>query len=395
MPSPDSPAFDPGRPTRAEISLDAFVHNLRHAARLGGGGREVMAVVKADGYGHGAVALARAAVRSGASSLGVATVREARQLREAGLREPVVILSEVSEGGEGEVVRLNCCQVLYSLAAAERLEREARRAGRRVSVHLKVDTGMGRVGALPAEAARLALKISGLPHLALEGVLTHLAEADSLDSSATLRQLRDFARVCERIKKRVPGIRYLHTANSALLMRGETIGNLTRPGIMLYGSPPAAGFPGGEDLRPVMRFVTAVSYLKTVAAGMPLSYGGTHVTGKKSVIATLPVGYADGYSRRLSNRAQVLVKGRRVAQVGTICMDMCLVDVTNVPGIAVGDEVVLLGRQGEERVSAEELANLLGTISYEVYCAVGARVPRVFLGDGDPGAAPRGTEGCA
>jgi alanine racemase len=319
----------------------------------------------------------------------VATVREARQLREAGLREAVVILSEVSEGGESEVVRLNCSQVLYSLAAAERLEREARRAGRRVSVHLKIDTGMGRVGALPAEAARLSLRISRLPHLALEGLLTHLAEADSLDSGSTMRQLRDFARVCDRIRRKVPGIRYFHTANSALLMRGETIGNVTRPGIMLYGSPPAAGFPGGDELRPVMRFVTAVSYLKTVAPGTPLSYGGTHITGRKSVVATLPVGYADGYSRRLSNRVQVLVRGRRAPQVGTICMDMCLIDVTNIPGVAVGDEVVLLGRQGEERVSAEELASLLGTISYEVYCAVGARVPRVFHGDGGPGAPRR------
>jgi alanine racemase len=169
MPSPESTAFDPGRPTRAEINIDAFTHNLRHARRLGGGEREVMAIVKADAYGHGASALARAAVRSGASSLGVATVREARQLREAGLRGPVVILSEVSAGGESEVVRLNCSQVLYSLAAAERLEREARGAGRRVSVHLKIDTGMGRVGALPAEAVRLSLRISRLPHLALGG----------------------------------------------------------------------------------------------------------------------------------------------------------------------------------------------------------------------------------
>jgi len=350
--------------------------------RLGGERREVMAVVKADAYGHGAVPLARRAVQTGATSLGVATVAEARQLREAGIEEPVFILSEVAPGAEEEVVRLKCTQVLYSLRAAELLESAARKAGQRVSVHLKVDTGMGRVGISPREAGPLALRLSGMSHLALEGVLTHLAEADSLDSGATMRQLREFARTCARIKQKMRGLRFFHVANSALLMRGETIGNLSRPGIMLYGSPPGPGLPGEGELRQVMRFVTEIAFLKQVPAGTPLSYGATFVTESKSLIATLPVGYADGYTRRLSNRTEVLVRGRRVPQVGTICMDMCLVDVSGVPGVSVGDEAVLLGRQGDENVSAEELARLSGTISYEIYCAVGARVPRVYAGAG-------------
>lgn len=371
-----------GRPTRAEIDLDAFRHNLHLAMRLGGPDRQVMAVVKADAYGHGAVPLARQAVGAGAASLGVATVAEARQLREAGISEPVVILSEVTPGAEEEVVRLECTQVLYSLPAAERLGRAAGKAGRSVPVHLKVDTGMGRVGLPAKDAPSFAFRLAGMPHLSLEGVLTHLAEADSLESGATLRQLRDFAGASSRIKRRVRGLRFFHTANSALLMRGETIGNLTRPGIMLYGSPPAPGFPGEGELRQVMRFVTGISFLKSVPAGTPLSYGGTFVTRRKSLIATLPVGYADGYTRRLSNRVSVLVRGRRAPQVGTICMDMCLVDVTGIPGASVGDEVVLLGGQGEENVSSDELALLSGTISYEIYCAVGARVPRVYIGAG-------------
>jgi alanine racemase len=375
-----------GRPTRAEIDLQAFTHNLRLARRLGGKGREVMAVVKADAYGHGAVPLARQAVGAGAACLGVATVGEARQLREAGIREPVVILSEVAPGAEEEVVRLECTQVLFSLRAAELLERAAGKAGRRVAVHLKVDTGMGRIGLPPQEAASFALRLAGMPHLLLEGVLTHLSEADSLESGATLRQLREFARICSRVKKSVRGLRFLHTANSALLMRQETIGNLTRPGIMLYGSPPAPGFPGEGELRQVMRFVTGISFLKKVPAGTALSYGGTFVTKRKSLIATLPVGYADGYTRRLSNRVDVLVRGKRAPQVGTICMDMCLVDVSAIPGVSVGDEVVLLGGQGEENVRAEELARNSGTISYEIYCAVGARVPRVYGGAGRGGA---------
>jgi alanine racemase len=371
-----------GRPTRAEIDLDAFTHNLRLAMRLGGSDRHVMAVVKADAYGHGAVALARRAVGAGAASLGVATVAEARQLRDAGICEPVVILSEVTPGAEEEVVRLECTQVLFSLPAAERLERAAGRAGRSVPVHLKVDTGMGRIGLPAKEAPSFALRLAAMSHLDLEGVLTHLSEADSLESGATLRQLRDFAGVCSLIKKRVRGLRFFHAANSALLMRRETIGNLTRPGIMLYGSPPAPGFPGEGELRQVMRFVTGISFLKKVPAGTPLSYGGTFVTRRKSLIATLPVGYADGYTRRFSNRVSVLVRGRRAPQVGNICMDMCLIDVTGIAGVSEGDEVVLLGGQGEENVSAGELALLSGTISYEIFCAVGARVPRVYVGAG-------------
>ena len=193
-----------------------------------------------------------------------------------------------------------------------------------------------------------------------------------------MRQLREFARTCARLKKNVRGLRFFHIANSALLMRDEVIGNLTRPGIMLYGSPPAPGFPGEERLRQVMRLVTEIAFLKKVPAGTPLSYGGTFVTERKSLIATLPIGYADGYTRRLSNRVDVLVRGRRAPQVGTICMDMCLVDVTGIPGVSTGEEAVLLGSQGEECISAEEIACLTKTISYEIYCAVGRRVPRVY-----------------
>jgi alanine racemase len=170
-------------------------------------------------------------------------------------------------------------------------------------------------------------------------------------------------------------------------MRGEATGDLTRPGIMLYGSPPAPGFPGAENLRPVMRFLTGLVFLKKVPPGTPLSYGGTHVTRRESLIATLPVGYADGYARRLSNRVEILVRGRRVPQVGTICMDMCLADVTDVPGVAVGDEAVLMGRQGEEEITCGELAALLDTITYEITCAVSDRVPRIHSGGEAGGAA--------
>lgn len=372
------PAARVGRPTHVEIDLEAFAGNLDLARRLGGPEREVLAVVKAEAYGHGAVEISREAGRRGASALGVATAEEARQLREAGLAFPIVILSEVPVSQAAEVVSCGCTQVLYTLPLAEALEKEARRAKIRVPVHLKLDTGMGRVGVSPAEATEFATRIREYPHLTLEGVMSHLSEADHLDSKTTSRQLGEFARACDTLESSFPGVRFRHIANSALLMRKQAVGNLTRPGIMLYGSPPAPDFPMSGELTPVMRFVTAVTFLKTVPAGTPLSYWGTFVTSRKSLIATLPVGYADGYPRSLSNRTEILIGGQRAPQVGNICMDMLLVDVTDVAGVKVGDEAVLIGRQGREQIPAEELAAKLETISYEIYCSIGHRVPRHY-----------------
>jgi alanine racemase len=251
---------------------------------------------------------------------------------------------------------------------------------------------MGRVGISPSEAPLLAARIGKMPNLILEGLLSHLAEADRLDSGRTFRQLKEFAGLCRKMRAGHRDLRFCHVANSALLMRGETIGNLTRPGIMLYGAPPAPGFPYSPRLRPVMRFVTAVAFLKKVPPGTPLSYGGTFRTTRESLIATLPVGYADGYSRGLSNRSEVLVRGRRAPQAGTVCMDLCLADVSDVPGVQVGDEVVLLGRQGEEEISADELAGHLDTISYEIFCGVSHRVPRFYL-SAPTGSGPVGAGG--
>lgn len=382
VPVPDPAPFT-GRPTRAEINLDAFESNLRFAMELGGEGRAVMAVLKADGYGHGALELARRAASTGASSIGVATVAEARSLRKGGLTLPLFLLSETSPAAAAEAVSLECTPVVYTVELAAALQEEARKAGRRVAVHLKIDTGMGRVGISPSEAPRLAESIEAMSHLCLEGILSHLWEADRLDSGATFAQLKVFARTCREIREKHRTVRDCHIANSALLMRGEAIGALTRPGIMLYGAPPASPFPGSERLRPVMRFVTAVAFLKKLPPGAPVSYGGTFRTERESLIATLPVGYADGYPRRLSNGVDVLVRGRRAPQVGRICMDLCMVDVTDIPEISVGDEVVLLGRQGDVEISADELARRIDTISYEVFCGVSSRVPRLYL-DGSP-----------
>ncbi|HWR98545.1 MAG TPA: alanine racemase [Candidatus Methanoperedens sp.] len=367
-----------GRRTRARIDLAAFAHNVRLAVRLAGPGRRVLAVVKADAYGHGAAVLAGAALAAGATQLGVATAGEARALRAAGVDCPILILSEVAPAEAAEVVRLECAQTLYTPALAEALEREAARAGRRVGVHLKIDTGMGRVGVAPAEALPFAARLRDFPHLVLEGMMSHLAEAERAGSPVTARQIASFRAVCGAIEAMSGPVRWRHIANSALLLRGEPDGNLVRPGIMLYGSVPGPGLPQAQALRPVLSLVTEIAFLKRIAAGTPVSYGGTWTAPRESLIATLPIGYADGYRRSLSNRAAVLVRGRRALVVGTVCMDLCLADVTDVPGVAVGDEVLLIGRQGGEEINAGELAERGGTISYEIFCGIGPRVPRLY-----------------
>jgi alanine racemase len=292
----------------------------------------------------------------------------------------VLLLSEVDPGRAEELAHLGCSLTLYTIPFAEALEREAQRSGRRVHVHLKVDTGMGRIGIAPADALPFVARLRDLPHLVLDGVMTHASEAERVGSPVTARQIAEFRAVCEAVEAIAGPVRWRHMANSALLMLGDPPGNLVRPGIMLYGAAPAPDLPHAGELRPVMSLATAVAFLKSVPPGTPLSYGGTFVTRRESLIATLPVGYADGYRRTFSNRACVLVRGRRAPVVGTVCMDLCLADVTGIPGVAVGDEVVLLGGQGGEGITADELAAHGGTISYEIFCGIGPRVPRVYSG---------------
>jgi alanine racemase len=380
-------AVPPGRadrPTRAVVDLDALAHNVRLAVRLAGPGRAVLAVVKADAYGHGAVRVARAALAAGAAKLGVATPAELRQLRAAGIDAPVLLLSEPDPSAAAGLVQLGCSLTLYTLALAEALEREAARDGRRVLVHLKVDTGMGRVGVSPADVLAFVARLRDFPHLVLAGLMSHPSEGERLDSAATARQLEAFAAISAAVEALVGPLRWRHVANSALVLRGDAPGNLVRPGIMLYGVAPGPGLPYADQLRPVLTLLTAVAFLKRVPAGTALSYGGTFTTARETLVATLPAGYADGYRRAFSNRASVVVRGRRAPIVGTVCMDLCLADVTDIPGVGVGDEVVLLGAQRGERVDADELARHAGTISYEIFCGIGARVPRVRAG-AEPG----------
>jgi alanine racemase len=371
------------RPTRAEIDLAALGHNLR-ATRTLSGPAEVLAVVKANAYGHGAVDVALTLEREGVRFLGVALVEEGIELRNAGVQAPILVLGGSYEGGYELMVEHDLVPTVFREDHFEGLAAAAKKAGRTVDAHLKVDTGMGRIGVLPDDLVPLLRSARRFPEVRLDGLLSHFANADLADAELTQRQVERFKEALKAMRGEGYAPSYRHLSNSAGVLdlpevRDGLELNLLRPGLMLYGVAPAAHLRTVLSLRPVLSWKTAVTHVKAVPAGTPISYGSTWVAQRPSMIATLPVGYADGYVRRYSSRAEVLVRGQRARIAGRVCMDMCLVDVTDVPGVAVGDEVVLLGQQGKEAITADELAGLGETIPYEVLCGVGARVPRVAI----------------
>ncbi len=366
--------------TRAVVDLAVVRHNARTLAARATHGARQMAVVKADGYGHGAAAVARAALDAGAAWLGVATVAEGAQLRDAGVAAPILVLGPVAPGDADTAVARDLAVTVFARDdLPEALDRRAAAHGRAARVHLKVDTGMGRVGVHPRDAPDLADRLRSLPNLDLEGVFTHFATADEEDLSFARRQLARFREVLAALAARGVRPALRHAANTAAtLALPDSHLDLVRNGIGIYGLWPSPVLRGAADLRPALRWEVRVAQVKEVASGTPLSYGATHVTRGRRRIATLPVGYGDGYPRALSNRGEVVVAGRRAPIVGRVCMDMTLVDVTGAPRVRAGDEAVLIGSQGAAEVSADAIAAWTGTINYEVTCAIGRRVPRVY-----------------
>ena len=370
---------DPGerlRPTEARIELAALAHNLREAQRLAPRSR-VLAVVKADAYGHGAVACARAFVGAGADWLGVALVEEGLELRRAGLQAPVLVL-----GGQYVdyriLLREKLTPVVYRADQLDGLAAAARDTSITAEAHLKLDTGMGRIGVLPAELPALLEHAQRRPEVRLTGLCSHFANADLRDPAATSTALQLFDEGRRAVLASGQRLQLCHLSNSAAVMSlPASHHDMVRPGLMLYGVAPGRSFEGLAKLQPALTWATAVSHLKRVPAGTPISYGHRWIAQRESLIATLPVGYADGYRRALTNKGQVLVCGKRAPIAGTVCMDMCMVDVTDVAGVRLGSEVVLLGRQGDETITATELADLGGTIPWEVFCAIGQRVPKI------------------
>ncbi|MFH1387567.1 MAG: alanine racemase [bacterium] len=360
--------------TYTEISLDAVKHNIGELKKYISPAARFMAVVKANAYGHGAVAVARTAVEAGADYLGVANIKEALELREAGILSPILILTESPTSVMDEIVQHSLTQTIYSFTEAKALSDEAQKRGKKAKVHVKVDTGMGRVGVMPSEAIAFITKTSSLPALEIEGVFTHFAKAEDPEDNFTQEQFQKFQQIAER----VPQIPLKHSANSAAaLFHPATHLDMVRVGLMMYGLYPQGNARRMINLKPALSFKTRVTYLKEIVAGTPLSYGSTFVAQGPTKIATLPVGYADGFSRRLSNRGQVLIRGKRFPVVGRVSMDMTLVNVGN-NKVEVGDEVALIGTQGDQGISADEIAALEDTISYEVVCSIGKRVPRIY-----------------
>ncbi|HZH03255.1 MAG TPA: alanine racemase [Myxococcaceae bacterium] len=367
------------RPTRVEVSAAALRHNFAALRRLAGPA-EVMPVVKADAYGHGAVAVARLLESEGTGWLVVFLVEEALELRDAGLRTRLLVLGGAYDGGWEEMVRQGITPVLFRPEHIDGLGAAARAAGRRVPAHVKLDTGLGRLGLLPEEVDAFLARARANPEVELEGLCSHLAYGDGDAEPFSAAQWERFRQGHRRLQEAGfwPRIRHLSKSGGLVSLPQARDGeefNAVRPGLMLYGLLPSEGL--AVDVRPAMRWVTEVIHLKVVAAGTPISYNATWIAQRPSAIATLPVGFADGYPRLLSNRGQVLVRGRRVPVVGRVCMDLIMVDVTDVPGVMVGDEVTLMGRQGDSQIPAEALAGWAQTSTYEVVSGVSARVPRV------------------
>ncbi|MDF1563382.1 MAG: alanine racemase [Deltaproteobacteria bacterium] len=387
------------RPTRVEIDLAALQRNAVACHRLVSGAAtgegappRTLVVVKADAYGHGATLVAPAlqavAEEADIAFFGVALIEEGLELRAAGIALPILVLGGAF-GQEGlvDAVREELTPVVFRPEHLRDLSLAAAAAGLEepFPVHLKIDTGMGRIGLLPEELPAFLDHFADHPRLLLDGVLSHFANADLADDEETEAQFERFARAVDAVREAGHRPRWIHLANSAATLTrtarvaagGQRVSHtLIRPGLALYGYPPSDQARSAAKLEPVLRWSTRISHLKRVGSGFKVSYGQTWTSRRESLIATLPVGYADGYDRRNSNGAPVLVHGQRCPVIGRVCMDLMMIDVTDVPEAAVGDEVVLLGAQGEGFIGADELAERAGTISYEVLCGVGPRVPR-------------------
>ncbi|MFA5098247.1 MAG: alanine racemase [Candidatus Margulisiibacteriota bacterium] len=371
--------MEPFRPTRAEINLKAVDKNIESLRSFLGKGTRLMAIVKANAYGHGAKEIALAAEKAGADYLGVAYLGEALELRSCGVKTPILILSETPPSFADHVVEHDITQTVYTVQLAQSLSRSASRQGKKAKVHLKVDTGMGRVGVFPSEVMGLLKNIAHLPFVEVEGIFTHFSCGEDLESGFAKKQLDSFMSVLDQTKKEGFSIPIKYCANSAAVFNfPKSHLDMVRLGITMYGLYPPGLKRCPVALQKVLTLKTKVLYIKRVPKGTPLSYGATYVTQKETSIATLPVGYADGLSRLLSNRGQVLIRGNRYPIVGRVTMDMTMVE-TGDDKIEVWDDVSIIGKDGSEEITADEVAGLMDSINYEVVCGIGKRVPRVYI----------------
>ncbi len=369
----------------AEIDLGALAYNMRSIRARTEKTAMVTAVIKSDAYGHGAVMAAETLLKNGADRFAVATVSEAVELRNAGITVPILILgATVAEEAE-EIVRRDITPAVFTFEYAQALSAEAVRQSKTVTVHIKLDTGMSRIGYVAGADDNAVtdeiIRISRLDNVFVEGIFSHLSTADESDHAYTRAQFARFTAVCDLLEKKGVKIPVRHIANSAaIMMFPEMHLDMVRAGIVLYGYYPSEEVDKSRlAIKPVMSFKSRISYVKRPGAGRGVSYGNTFVTDEDTVVATVPVGYADGYSRIMSGKAEMLVNGEKFKVIGRICMDQCMIDVTNANNISIGDEVILFGSGG---ITADTVAGWLGTISYEALCMVGRRIPRVYTENG-------------
>ena len=394
MQAPLSPNTDVPSLTWAEIDLGALAHNYRELRRVTASSAVMMAVVKADGYGHGAPQVARVALENGAEFLAVARMGEALRLREAGISAPMLLFGHSLPAHVEILASMNIRAALNSLNGARSISAEAVRRKTSIKAHIKIDTGMGRLGLVADEIAVRTdtgehvkraiddiLAISALPGIEVEGIFTHFATADSRNKDHAMTQLSRFTRLLETLERHSLRVKYRHAANSAAIIDipGSHL-DLVRPGIAQYGLWPSDEVDKQRiHLKPVMSIKSRVIHVKDVGPDFAVSYGSTHVTSRPTRIATIPIGYADGYSRMLSSSGHMLVKGVRAPIIGRVCMDLTMIDVGHVPDVSLEDEVVILGSQGNETISADEIAKRVGTINYEIVSSLTSRVPRVYV----------------
>ena len=372
------PTIPNGRPTLCTIDLAALRWNLRQARAKVGAQVKILSMVKANAYGHGAPAVARVLAEEGSDGFGVATLEEGVELRQAGIGKPILVVAGIYVEQLDQFFENKLTPVVHDLESLRRLENAVQARGTTMNVHLKIDTGMGRIGFLAAEIDSWLAELKKLRALQIEGVFSHFSTAEDVAGDFTRAQLVTFSNQVQRLRAEGIAPPLVHLANSAATITlPAAYFDMVRPGIMLYGIYPSAAMANQTELKPVLSWQTRIVQLKKVPAGTSISYGQTFVTERESFIATLPVGYADGYSRLLSNRGAALVRGRRAPVAGRVCMDLTMLDVTAIANVQQGDEVVLLGRQGDAEITADEMAGWANTISYEVLTSIAARVPRI------------------
>jgi len=373
-------AIPRGRPTCCFVDLDALRWNFRQIRAKVGSRIKILSMVKANGYGHGATLVAATLVEEGSDAFGVATLEEGLELRQTGILSPIIVLAGAYIEQLDQYLKNNLTPAVHELQTLKQMEANVRERGATLHVHLKVDTGMGRIGLLATEIDSWLAEIKRLNALKLEGVFSHFSHAESVKGDYTQKQLQVFRSTVDRLRSEDIAPPLVHLANSAATISlPAAYFDMVRPGLMLYGIYPSTTMTHQVSLRPVLSWQTRILQLKKLPPGASISYGQTFITRRDSLIATLPVGYADGYPRLVSNRGEVLVRGQRAPVVGRVCMDLTMIDVTDIGGIREGDEVVLLGRQGESEISADEMAAWSNTISYEILTSIGARVPRIPL----------------